>query len=1075
MNVNRQMRVPTSLFLLLCAWSVFLPAGAQEKASSVPAPAFQPVLKQWRTAGGTWHVKAEAGQDSLIGEVAETTRGFAVAEDAPFSQLQTLETTLTPTKHIGASWSAGGLCAYRDLANYWRLALVESPDGAGRYAELTLLRDGQGVGEQTLRVLSRSEQTLNWKWNTAYRLRLTLAPDSIMGEALDSSGVLLWHIAYSLEDASLLHVGWPAVGVQGMQAAFGRAQQRIPTTGLDAQTVDCKMLQERVSAPHWLSLPDSRLVINPTMSSAPAVPPSLAPSLPLNLAYYVGETPSRLPCFWAWQANAQNAPPVTVTTGPAADFTPAASAHWTGERAIARFANGQLRLSVASVPFGSLTTETVVDLEQTPFLLAQVPRCAGQWALKVNSGQQATDTYVQADTSQTGNFCYDLRALTGWHGKRAFKLILFVIGLKDSSATFSSLRFAGTRDTLPALTSQETLWFPHQITTQARTADGDMQADSTIGLADAQTVVQKLHIRRANAQSLVLTGQIGSGTAHWDEARRMLIVEGEGYRAVIAPSRAARWLGGFASGLERLAGRNGLPTVPANGVWALAFDNVQTGEDISVAARFAPVGDNAQSGLTELMNATTPFATTQGVTSALDAQAEAWNQRLNSVPHPLDFTLRALEARGATPQAIRRTYYKAWVFLFANILPPLPENGFPYPQMPCGKASLWDEGATHARASSQWESFIAMQFAARVAPDTAWQAYEGLLSLVAPDGSLGGEGLPSRHAETAWILYAATGDKARLSKTYPALKRLLLWKAANPRWLYKGSTPPDEKDSEFVVHALMDMRYAQRIADVLNMPDETIFWQNQITALSADYHKWFWTRTDGPSEHTYRLFRASAGKREEPDRSWNLQGLVLPPALLTAGERDTFLRLFRASLNRATPFLIGQLAGFPKYNFTQRGVWQYGTPDEAALMAESALRDVTLAGQFSENYFQNFPPAPTGVTPSIFGAAQILDGGLWHNGVIGEGVSLLAPLPGAVGVMNLRVRASMPAAGTNTPQTAPVDVLFDSIDKQVTLQGSGLKAFRLPPGFQNIPLPDGTLRWRGKYPAQGGLSLNFLP
>lgn len=1069
------MRVYLYVCLLLWMGGISLPLGAQEKTSFPSVSALHPVLKQWRSAGGTWRVKTEGAQDSLIGEVSETTRGFAVAEDAPFAQLQILETTLTPTKHIGASWSASGLCVYRDLANYWRLALVESPDNAHRYAELTLLRDGQGVGEQTLRVLEHSGQPLDWKWNTVYRLRITLAQNRISGDVFDATGAAVWHVAYSLEDPALLHVGWPAVGIQGMQAAFGRAQQFVPTSGPDAQTVTCDTLRERVTTPRWLSLPDSRLVINPTMSSAPAVPPSLAPSLPLNLACYVGETPVRLPYFWAWQANAQNAPPIAVTSGPAADFTPSASTHWTAERAGVRFVNGQMRFSVLSGSFGSLTTETTVDLDKTPFLLVQVPRCTGQWALKVNSGQQAADTYIQADTSQTGNFCYDLRTLTGWRGKRAFKLILFAIGINNSSVTVSGLRFAGTRDMLPALTSQETLWFPYLITTQARTADGDMQIDSVVGLADAQTVVQKLHIRRANAQSLVLSGQIGAGTARWDDMRRMLIVEGEGYHAVITLSRQARWMGGFASEIERLTGRNGLPTIPTNGSWALTFDNTQTGEDIIVAARFAPTSENAPAQIAELMTSVSPFATPQGMTSALDAQAASWNQRLNSVPHPLDFTLRALDARGATAEAIRRTYYKAWVFLFANILPPLPENGFSYPQMPCGKASLWDEGAVHARPSSQWESFIAMQFMARVAPEMAWQAYEGLLSLVAPDGSLGGEGLPSRHAQTAWVLYVGTGDKARLAKIYLALKRLLLWKAANPRWLYKGATPPDEKDAEFVVHALMDMLYAQRIAGALNQPEETAFWQSRINALAADYQSWFWTRSDAISEHTYRLFRATAGKREEPDRSWNLQGLVLPPALLTVGERDTFLRLFRASVNRSTPFLIGQLSGFPKYNFTQRGIWQYGTPDEAALMAESALRDTTLAGEFSENYLQNFPPTPSGVTPSVFGAAQILDGALWHNGVIGEGSSLLAPLPGAVGVMNIHVPAATLKIGAQAPLDTSIDVLFDSIDKQLTLQGSGLIFLRLPDGYQSILLPDGTPRWRGKSPAHGGIPLERLP
>jgi hypothetical protein len=149
------------------------------------------------------------------------------------------------------------------------------------------------------------------------------------------------------------------------------------------------------------------------------------------------------------------------------------------------------------------------------------------------------------------------------------------------------------------------------------------------------------------------------------------------------------------------------------------------------------------------------------------------------------------------------------------------------------------------------------------------------------------------------------------------------------------------------------------------------------------------------------------------------------------------------------PFLVPALAGFPKYNYTLRGIWQYGTPREAAQMAESAMRDVTLAGEFSENYNQSFPPTVNGVIPSVFGAAQIIDGVLWRNGVPPlDSLLTVATIPGGNGVRNYRVRGE------------PVDIVLDVPAGIVEMQGVGLIHLQRPATALPVPAATGDPHWR---------------
>ncbi|MDQ2686686.1 MAG: hypothetical protein M3Y28_02345, partial [Armatimonadota bacterium] len=614
-------------------------------------------------------------------------------------------------------------------------------------------------------------------------------------------------------------------------ALNGPAQSDPPT---------CRMLRETLAQPRWLCLPLSRLVVNPTYTYAqrPPATASVGDPLTTDMAYYVGAEPVRLPHFLSWQTTDASA----VVVGPQLEFT---SADWKLSGVTADFTASGARLTPTG-NYGSLDRSVTVDLDKTPQVRITVTG-TGQWALKVNDGSRPVDVALIADTDETGEFTANVVALTGWHGVKTFTIRLFAIGGPTKSMTFSQLGFSGLvgRKQQP---SRIYLWDPHEIVTQG---EGDVGVEATTTLPDASTVAQRLRITRPGTGHMRLTGQFRNGMVQWDAVHHTLILQGANFHAALAVSRPAHWLG----------------VRPETSVWTLQFDHLKRGDHIILTARFAPTADGSE----VTRQAAQRLATLAAFAAALRQQETAWNTRLFSVPRPRDFTPRAVPALGVTAEEVRRTYYRAWAFLLADTLPPMPENQFPYPQCACGKPSLWAEGAPQSKASAQWESFLAMQSLALVDPQAAWAALEGQLTQIGPDGAINGEGLPSCHMQTAWVLYANTGDRARLQKNYPALKKLLQWKIADPRWILHGSTPPGMKDNEFVVHALTDIGFAIHIAEALNQPKEVVFWRQQHTALAANFHHWFFPIPTGPM---YRLYETNGDKRSGPNEAWNLQALA---------------------------------------------------------------------------------------------------------------------------------------------------------------------------------------------------------
>jgi hypothetical protein len=128
------------------------------------------------------------------------------------------------------------------------------------------------------------------------------------------------------------------------------------------------------------------------------------------------------------------------------------------------------------------------------------------------------------------------------------------------------------------------------------------------------------------------------------------------------------------------------------------------------------------------------------------------------------------------------------------------------------------------------------------------------------------------------------------------------------------------------------------------------------------------------------------------------------------------------------------------------------------------MRDIAATGEFAEGYNQwVYPPTTEGVTPSVFGAANVIDASLWHNGIMyTDGLPTIVRLPNASGVSNLSIRGSR------------IDVSFDRTGDGVTIGGRGLSYLTMPNGFQAVKTGSGEIQWRGTLVIGGKLTLTLL-
>ncbi|MGQ9651290.1 MAG: hypothetical protein ACUVXJ_14370 [Phycisphaerae bacterium] len=521
-------------------------------------------------------------------------------------------------------------------------------------------------------------------------------------------------------------------------------------------------------------------------------------------------------------------------------------------------------------------------------------------------------------------------------------------------------------------------WYPYKLSFEATNEDAGIKLSGCDFLADENTIVRVLKVLSDKSPSILrfegmLHGRLrpDSGVLlveHADFFHALMAGKVEGPELTPARLDARPQVRGDEWFLETVfgEGRHSSNSRSPN-------TNEASGYFVSIG--FATRAEGAEAAVRRAAG----VLSGPSLAKRLQERKACWSEYLRRVPAPEQFGIVAVDSKGVSPEIHRRFYYGAWTFVISNVLPAMPENGYPYPQTPCGKPSLWNFGASKAPASAAWESFFGQQMLAYVMPDIACAAFEGIIAQVDETGWLDGECLPSRKAQTAWILYSLTGELTRLRAVYPAIRRYLLWREQNPRWIYLDHDNPDEKDSSFVDQLLVDIDFAVRIAREIGEDADIGMWQQRRQVILKNYRKWFFF-TDGrpPAEYFF-----SESKRHEPGNlNWVLTGLHIRD--LPFDLADELKRLY---LQRHSPDRDFCGMGWTKYgteSFIAYGLIEHGMYKQAREFINASLRDQIRAGEFSENYAagrEGGLPGAWGVKPSLFGAVQMIDFTCLNSGV----------------------------------------------------------------------------------------------
>ncbi len=302
-------------------------------------------------------------------------------------------------------------------------------------------------------------------------------------------------------------------------------------------------------------------------------------------------------------------------------------------------------------------------------------------------------------------------------------------------------------------------------------------------------------------------------------------------------------------------------------------------------------------------------------------------------------------------------------------------------------------------------------------------------------GELGGESLPSRKAQTAWILYSVTGDRERLEGTYDKLALHLNWERYNMRWVLGANNHFDERDSEFVTSLAYDLEFAIKIAHELGKTQDAALYQSIITDISAKYSEWFFptgadqdgkvwdtvqkvyldaTRTTVPfgDDTEGKPYRNENGQWVRPGWSFYTSTAFVMDELTEESMVKTMDRFLddydeNAQLAGLGDFAVKapdlQLIAYGLLDMDPiEGSSQAQLRDRAAVLVNAITRDMVRSGWFAEVYFAKGEPGgpvgARGVRPSLFGISNYIDFVLMANGVrTDEGDPTFVRLAGSTG------------------------------------------------------------------------------
>lgn len=562
--------------------------------------------------------------------------------------------------------------------------------------------------------------------------------------------------------------------------------------------------------------------------------------------------------------------------------------------------------------------------------------------------------------------------------------------------------------------SVSTTWYPHKIT---YTAQYNQPSGTTLNGYDffvdnEDTIMRVLEVDGDTDKDLVLSGLVHGNSATWDSSQGVIHVVADAYDYVM------KIVGINTSG--EAVSLTETPTVN-NSEWRLTLQAGTGMKKYAIVFGFAAHGADTATEAISRVNS----ALSQSVDQTLTNTKNYYNTLLRKAPKPTKWGVQEVATGGVTADSHKLKYYEAWTFVLANYVKNIPEDNYDYPQVLCGKPSLWNGGNSSCPGTCAWESFFGYQFLAYMLPEEAWAAYEGLMSHVDASGDLPGECLPSRKAQTAWFLYAMDNNQNKLSDVYPAIKRYLQWREENPRWIWEWCDLPGEKDMEFVVSWLRDVDYAILICDVLGLSADKTMWENKQDAMMTNFRNWFVT-----PDKIYQYYFANTGAHYYSYRNEDLPHMIATaldirdlPTDLAQRFKDYYLSYHDAN---------GPMSGFtkqkhPDSDFVFYGLLENEMYQEFKEYVNINLRECVKANPFAERMIvSNNACEVEGVMPSLFTACTVITSTFLNNRVrvdSGTPTEFVIPTtpPGDVNIA-LNKTATSSSVETNTSFTANLAV-----------------------------------------------------
>jgi hypothetical protein len=190
----------------------------------------------WLTDSVAWDMRAGAFHCISPG------RSFAMYSAAPYANEQVAEATVIISGKTVDQWKIAGVIVSRDRANFWHLALVESPDadGARHFIEVVEAYEGgwlsESAPETKLTAIERSGTGFDWRYDHPYRLRLRLTQELIEGTVCELGGEVVSRIAYRLDNPRSVRAGYAGLDSGGFDSRFDDFRLGVMSTMSPPQT-----------------------------------------------------------------------------------------------------------------------------------------------------------------------------------------------------------------------------------------------------------------------------------------------------------------------------------------------------------------------------------------------------------------------------------------------------------------------------------------------------------------------------------------------------------------------------------------------------------------------------------------------------------------------------------------------------------------------------------------------------------------------------------------------------------------------------------------------------------------------